>query len=336
MKGLFVKGFVLLGFVFLILFFGRWFYLYHLSQSTSFSMPQGEYPESVDATSTNSYTATDGQGFVNFGVADLMEKSREGRVMGSLGVVGHNYAKEAVIYKSLPPQPQAMGKALKPQAQEETYEKIGSLASWTRDFESDEKKIRSTLDSNKVLIQQEQNSGLKGDRLLNLALGVVPEKFDPVIEEIRKVGNLVSFKVTKTAKTNDYKALMAQRASLEKDKADLVALKSRGGKMSELLDLQERIFKIEQSIGDLGLSIGQFEGPTSLCTVLVTLKEMGPAPAIWVFAAGAFHWTVGEFFGLLFFLLFAFLSVLVGAWAVEKTKKLPETLHAKLKGSSRK
>lgn len=335
MKGLFIKGLGISGLVFLALFLGRWSYLYHLSQNTSYSVSPAGYPVSDYATDT--YTSTEVNKDINlaYNFSAALERSRMGVTKGNLR---RNYAKEvgysASAY-SAPPMHHTIAQHLKPKAQEETYEKIGSMGSWTRDFESDEKKIRATIGSNKVLIQQEENSGLKGDRLLNLVLGVVPEKFDPVIEDLRQIGHLASFKVTKTAKTNDYKTLMAQRDSLERNKADLVALKKRSGKMSELLDLQERIFRIEQQMGDLGLAIGQFEGPTSLCTVLVTLKEVGPAPLFWAFARSAFRWAVGEFFGCFFFLLFAAVAILLGTRALERTKSLPAMIQSKLKVRSK-
>jgi hypothetical protein len=328
MKKLFIQGLIALGAVFLILFLGRWLFLYHEAQNQPIYVPTPGIAESG--------------GEIDAQIRDFSYNNMDQDVsllsgLGSFNRVGHNYAKESyfgAMAKASPPSSNPvqvqLKRPLKPMAQEETYEKIGSLASWTRDFEADSKSIRGTLDANKVLIQQEQNSGLKGNRLLQLALGVIPEKFDAVVESLRQVGHLVSFRVTKTSKTNDYKAQMAQRDSLEKDKADLMALKNQGGKMSERLQLQEKIFSIEKQIADLGLSIGQFEGTTSLCTVLVTLKEVGPAPALWVFAWSAFHWAVGIFFGSLFYLLFLALVVLVAAWAIEKTKALPDLLREKL------
>jgi hypothetical protein len=326
MKKLFIQGLAALGAVFLILFLGRWFFLYHESQNQPIYVPAPGMAESGEENGAvvMSYASN----------ANVDQDASFGG--GSFSLASHNYAKESYLGVgrdvSLSPKimQMQMKKPLKPQAQEETYEKIGSLASWTRDFEADNKSIRATLDANKVLIQQEQNSGLKGNRLLQLALGVIPEKFDTVVESLRQVGHLVSFRVTKTSKTNDYKAQMAQRDSLEKDKADLMALKAQGGKMSERLQLQEKIFGIEKQIADLGLSIGQFEGTTSLCTVLVTLKEAGPAPFLWAFVGSAFHWAVGTFFGALFYLLFLALVVLAAAWAIEKTKALPDLLREKL------
>lgn len=321
MKKLFIQGLAVLGALFLILFLGRWLFLYHESQNQPVYVP------------APGMAASDGDNVdlgVNYSLGNVDQDaggfSSSFTRSGSFSLASHNYAREAYLgpmKKTAPLSPALHLKILKPVAQEETYEKVGSLASWTRDFESDSKGIRATLDANKVLIQQEQNSGLKGNRLLQLALGVIPEKFDPVVESLRQAGHLVSFRVTKTSKTNDYKAQMAQRDSLEKDKADLMALKSQGGKMSERLQLQEKIFNIEKQIADLGLSIGQFEGTTSLCTVLVTLKEIGPAPALWAFAWSAFHWAVGTFFGSLFYLLFLALVVLAAVWAIEKTKACP-------------
>ena len=113
-----------------------------------------------------------------------------------------------------------------------------------------------------------------------------------------------------------------------------MALKAQGGKMSERLDLQERIFAVEKQIGDLGLSIGQFEGTTSLCTVLMTLREMGPAPSFWVFAGSAFDWAKGLFWGAILYLLYLSLAMGVTVWAIEKCKLLPTLLRAKLSGRS--
>lgn len=334
MKTKIIKGFILLLIVFLLLFLGRWYFLFHYSQKVSFETP----------TPTN--TATFGalrdkpilfQGF-EAGNADISVNFRKS--ISTFGSTTHNYARESLYankvdgaglaYNYAPVKQQSVLQPAKPQVQEATYEKVGSLGAWTRDYDNDEKKIRSILLSNKVLIQQEENSGLKGSRYLNLALGVVPKKFDQVIEEMKKVGNLASFRVTKTDKTNEYKALMAQRAAIEKNKADLVALKNRGGKMSEMVDLQERIFQIEKTVGDLGLQIGKFEGLTSLCTIVATLTEIGPALVIWVFALPALHWAMGELFSLLIFFLFTGLAVWLLLLAFEKGKLFPQLLRSKL------
>lgn len=213
----------------------------------------------------------------------------------------HNYAKDLI-----PGQPAS---------QAAIYEKVAALAARTRDFDGDEKKVRDLIHSNGVLVQQEEKSGEKDDRLLSLTLGVAPDKFDAVTGELRRIGELVSFQLTKTDKTHDYQSLVADRASLEAHMAELTALKGASGKMEDLLNLQDKIFDLEKQIQDMGIQINQYEGATGLCTVLLTLKEKGPLPSPWWLGLWAFQWTANACLGLLPWFFFGSF-ILVLAWGL--------------------
>lgn len=353
MKAKLIRSFLALLALYLGLFLGRWAYLFHLSQIirfaptntyTSTNMGVNQYIDNIAPVNGQipyqfyGYDGADVSDFADFKlngaiksaasafVPEVHNYAREGRLAGGAAGIGGSFGAPIKLKGKVYPAPQN----LPPQESEETYEKIGSLSAWSRDFDNDEKKVRSAIASHQVLIQQEENSGLAGSRLLNLALGVVPEKFDAVMAELQKIGNLISFRVTKTDKTNDYRSLMAQRASIEKNRADLLALKKRSGKMSELLDLQQKIFDIDDNLKDLGLQIGHFEGQASLCTIALSLREIGPAPLFWAFAVPALDWAVGEFFAVFFYFLVMGFTVLLTAFALAKGAALRKELWSRL------
>ncbi|OQX02066.1 MAG: hypothetical protein BWK73_44050 [Thiothrix lacustris] len=59
-------------------------------------------------------------------------------------------------------------------------------------------------------------------RQLNIALGVVPDKFDSTVEALKQIGTLKSIQIDKNDKTNEYKKLEAQRVSLQKARDSLL------------------------------------------------------------------------------------------------------------------
>jgi hypothetical protein len=85
------------------------------------------------------------------------------------------------------------------------YEKIATMKSKTSNYENDEVEIRKVVKSFDAIIQYEQNSGNKGQRELQLMLGVTPDKFDGFYLAIQKIGVVKSKEITKTDKTNEYR-----------------------------------------------------------------------------------------------------------------------------------
>jgi hypothetical protein len=200
------------------------------------------------------------------------------------------------------------------------FEKVGTLTARSRDFDSDDKNLRSLIQEKNIYVQQEKNEGLKGFRLLNLVLGVAPDKFDEVVGELRKIGQEASFQVVRTDKTSDYRTLLAKRESLARNRADLGALKAYGGKMADLLALQEKIFGMEKALQDLGLEIGRYETSGGFCTVLFSFKDIGPGPSSLVLAARALGWAMAWCFGFLATLFFISLGLLALLWLAGKAK----------------
>jgi hypothetical protein len=156
---------------------------------------------------------------------------------------------------------------------DQKYEKIASLVSKTQSFEDDEKKVRDVIKKYNSLIQFEQSSGLKNSRQLGMAIGVPPDKFDSMVEEVKTIGTLTSIRVDKTDKTNEYKDLNAKRVSLEKARDSLSSLKGRGGSIEESINLESKILELESELQATGVKLGEFDQENEFCTVKFELHE---------------------------------------------------------------
>lgn len=160
-----------------------------------------------------------------------------------------------------------------PSGNQQMFEKIARLKNKTSEFDKDEKTVREEVKKYNGLVQYEHNEGNKGDRELHLSIGVPPENFDAMLEECKKLGRMKSIQVTKYDKTNEYKALNAHKASLEKTRATLLELKSKEGKIDEYITLTNRILEIEEQLQELGVSLGDFDEENEFCTIQITLAE---------------------------------------------------------------
>ncbi len=214
---------------------------------------------------------------------------------------------------------------------DQKYEKVGSVSSSTNEFDKEEKKVRELIQNFKALIQYESNNGLEGRRFLSLGIGVNPDKFDEMILEIKKIGKLESIQIHKTDKTNEYSNLNAQRESLEKTRTALISFKGKGGKIDELINLENKILEVEESIQKLGVKLGEFDTENEFCTVLFTLSETGKASKSWFKSfvqrlKTAFEWTVKYYLLIWVLLTFAALGIFLFILILEKLKIFPDLL----------
>ena len=213
---------------------------------------------------------------------------------------------------------------------DQKYEKIAEINTKSSEFDKEEKQSRNEINKFNALIQFEQKSGNKGYRKLNLVIGVPPENFDSLYNQLIKIGTVQAKQITKKDKTNEYKELNAKKSSLEKIRTSLIDLKSKGGKIEEYMDLENRILEIEQQLQGLGVSLGDFDDENEFCTVQFSLLEgkeikIGLMQRIKV----ALEWTVIIYLRImatLFFLtLFAYLLLL----GIEKLKVLEKIINKK-------
>jgi hypothetical protein len=192
------------------------------------------------------------------------------------------------------------------------YEKIATLTETSSDFDGDKTRILELTQANKSVVQLERATGLKGNRLLHLGIGVPPDKFDAFVETAKGIGRNIQIEIVKNDKTNEYLQLRAKRTTLEKAREALEALKSSGGSIDERVNVQNRLMEIEEKIQELGVSLGEFDPKNELCTVKFTLSERaGPAStSMGRRARNAFEWAVWAYLmiGL------GFLALVIGAW----------------------
>ncbi len=206
-------------------------------------------------------------------------------------------------------------------AVDQKYEKIAEINTKSSNFEQEEKSSRKTIENLNALVQFEQKSGNSGFRRLNLVIGVPPENFDKLYQELIKVGNVQAKRITKKDKTNEYKELNAKKQSLEKTRTSLINLKSKGGKIDEYMGLENRILEIESELQGLGVSLGDFDDENEFCTVQFSLVEgkeikIGLMQRIKV----AFEWTVKMYLRVLSTLFFLSLFAYVLLLCIDKLR----------------
>lgn len=209
---------------------------------------------------------------------------------------------------------------------DQKYEKVASVVSKTNAFEEDEKAVRELTNKYSALIQFEKSSGLPRSRRVELAIGVPPNQFEPMVGELRRIGELSSIRIDKTDKTNEFKELKAKRASLEKTRDALVGLKSRQGRIEELTALEDRILEIEDQIQSTGVRLGDYDQENEFCTVMLSLEEKGAAvPGISIRhrVVVALAWTVDYYTFLLAFLVFGALLTLVVVVILQRLNVIP-------------
>lgn len=208
---------------------------------------------------------------------------------------------------------------------DQKYEKVASMNAVSSKFDKDEARTRRIIKNYNALIQFEQSSGLTGNRVLSLAIGVNPDKFDEVTDTLSKIGRLTSIRIDKSDKTSEFKELNAKKAALEKIRDNLISLKKRGGKIDEFVTLENRIFEIEEKIQAFGLNLGEFDEENEFCTVKYALRE--GSKKITSIPIGsrlktAFEWTVKFYLSLITTLFFAVLCSLIIVVLLEKLTPL--------------
>lgn len=206
-------------------------------------------------------------------------------------------------------------------AVDQKYEKIADIKTLTTKFATVEASIRSQVKTYDGLIQFENKSGNEGYRRLHLVIGIPPENFDSIYHSLIKIGHIQSKQITKTDKTNEYRELNAKKTSLEKIRASLIELKSKGGRIEEYVQLENRILEIEEQLQALGVSLGDFDDENEFCTVKILLSE-GTLIEIGILQRSkvALEWTVKTYMMLMVALVFMSLFGYLLLLSIEKIR----------------
>src|SRR5258706_14057215 len=118
----------------------------------------------------------------------------------------------------------------------------------TSNFDADRAKVDALIVASNGLTQYELQQGLTGARILHLTIGVPPGKFDPFIEDIRKIAKNTHLVVVKTDKTNEYRQLRARRETLEKTRKALTEMAASGGSIDERLKVHAQLAQVEDKL----------------------------------------------------------------------------------------
>lgn len=228
----------------------------------------------------------------------------------SISNLRKNYASEKMQYKGDRGQQQP-DMAISPS---QKYEKTASVKTKSSHFEQDSKQITAQTEAFKAIVQYEQALGLKGGRELHLMIGVNPEAFDSFYLAIQKIGVIRATEITKVDKTNEFRQLNAQKASLLKTLESLNELKSKPGPITDLVALHDKILETEGKLQDLGVELGNFDTENEFCTVKLSLYEGATEKKISLIhrVRVTLEWTI-HFFT---YLVFAALGVLCAAFVL--------------------
>lgn len=226
-----------------------------------------------------------------------------------------NYASEKIVTKNSAPQAIAIAASQK-------FEKTASIRSRTSEFGKDEARVKQMTKDYNAVIQYEQQNGQPGDRQVHLLIGVIPDKFDSFYADIQKIGIIKSHEITKVDKTNEYMKLNAQKASLENTLRSLTELKSKGGQLSDLVALHDKILEIEERIQGLGVELGNFDPENEFCTIKLSMYESDAPKGITVMRRikVALEWTIKYYSVTVFTILGLSLTVLIILAIVDKLK----------------
>lgn len=188
---------------------------------------------------------------------------------------------------------------------DQKYEKIATVNTKSSEFEREKKLLDKEIKKQGAIIQFEQNSGNDGYRRLQLLIGVQPEKFDTLYKALTKIGKVQLKEITKKDKTNEYKQLNAKKESLLKIRTSLIELKSKGGKIEEYINLENRILSIEEELQGLGVQLGNYDEENEFCTIKFSLIE-GVENKISLMhrIKVALDWTVSTYLQLILILCF--------------------------------
>ncbi len=253
----------------------------------------------------------------------ISDNPRQTQFFESISNVKRNYASKKYEVQS----PNTAQSSVKV---DQKYEKIAEISTKSTEFDNEEKQVRGKVESYKGLIQFEQKSGNKGYRKLNLLIGVPPENFDDLYNDLIAIGNVQAKQITKKDKTNEYKELNAKKTSLGKIRNSLIELKSKGGKIDEYMQLENRILEIEQQLQELGVSLGDFDDENEFCTVQFSLLEGKEIKISFIHRVKvALEWTIKFYLRIIMILFFITFFAYLILLSIDKLKIIERIVNRK-------
>jgi hypothetical protein len=156
----------------------------------------------------------------------------------------------------------------------EVYEQSASLSSSSDTFDAATAHIRTALEKHQARIFNERNAGLAPRRLFTLELGVHPDRFESLVDELREIGHLDSISVQKRDRTGELRRLHAQRQSLKKHLEAVQKVRvGNNPSIDDTLKVEQKIQDIEKELQALSVQLGELLGTESFYQIYLTLTE---------------------------------------------------------------
>ena len=274
----------------------------------------------------------------NFIMLDDMENydRRYGIQFGYMGYSDYNYDYSGMSYRLLSSNIASFRQVYETaggmEIIDQKYEKIASVTAKTTQYKEDEKKAYDAIEEYLAVIQMERKTGLEGSRRLSLVIGVKPDHFDGAVEKINEIGKITSYTTTKTDKTYEYRQMTAEKEKLIRQRESYEAMKDKGGSISEMLTIEDRIIKIEAELQEQSVRLDTYSDDNALCTIEFTMSE-GNTVSIWLKLWNAFVWSTVTYLQILgIFLLTcaaAFISLTVWKYGKKIYIKAKERIENK-------
>ena len=211
------------------------------------------------------------------------------------------------------------------QVVDQKYEKSATISASTSKYDDDEKNLNGIIEVNKCVIQMENKQGLSGNRRTEMVIGVKPDQFDDTVKRISSIGKILNKTETKLDKTAEYRQMLADRATLEKTKESYISLRQKGGSITELLTLEQKIIEIEGQIQKQSVDLGEYSDDNAFCTINFTISETATKSGVdnsirvlW----GALKWTIGCYLAIMCLIIATAIGAIVALWAISIGKKM--------------
>lgn len=188
---------------------------------------------------------------------------------------------------------------------DQKYEKVANLTASSSSFNDDNKKLRQIIKDNNAVVQAENLEGLSGRQTLTMAIGVMPDNFDDLVEAVKAIGNLRSFSVNKVDKTDEFRRLMAEQETLLKSREAYETIKAKGGDIRDLLMLEDKILDIEAKMQNMGVNLGTYSSENSFCTINFALSTEVAGSAAHISKRALFQCFVSSFIWTVIFFVIA-------------------------------
>ncbi len=158
-------------------------------------------------------------------------------------------------------------------AQLEVFTREAQVGALTSEFDADVRRALTVIKKFESLVRLESDRGVKPSRYFSVVIRVPLDNFDRCIADLKQIGQVQTINITKQDKSEEVRRQFAQRESLRQHLLALTKLRTAGGRVSELANLEVQIQSIQQQIQSMSVALGDFVKKDSYNNVNFSLTE---------------------------------------------------------------